>query len=150
VKLLAESTPALAGAAQVSKQNTVPQINRLSLCTSKVMVPTGNQVINDQFSTGQPNYREFLYNLVNFVGITQNFDGNGPYARLQFGGGPVLVGDPTPFGNPATLSDGINSAHTIEEPLGTQPRLSKQPPLKPKVRCYTNPVPDVNGSQGQV
>ena len=150
VKLLRESTPALAGAAQVSKQNTVPQFNRLSLCTSKVMVPTGNQVINDRFATGQPNYREFLYNLVNFAGMAQNFDGNGPYARAQVGGGSVLVGEPNPFGNKATLSDKINYAHTIEDPLGTQPRLGGKPPLKPEVRCYTNPVPDVNGSLGQV
>jgi phospholipid/cholesterol/gamma-HCH transport system substrate-binding protein len=150
VKLLRESTPALAGAAQASKKVTLPQLNRLSLCTSKVMVPTGNQVINDRFSTGQPNYREFLYNLVNFAGMAQNFDGNGPYARAQAGGGPVLVGEPNPFGNKATQSDKINYAHTIEDPVGTQPQLAKRPPLKPEVRCYTNPAPDVNGPLGQV
>jgi phospholipid/cholesterol/gamma-HCH transport system substrate-binding protein len=150
VKLLRESTPALAGAAQASKKITLPQLNRLSLCTSKVMVPTGDQVINDRFSTGQPNYREFLYNLVNFAGMAQNFDGNGPYARAQAGGGPVLVGEPNPSGNQDTLSDARNYAHTIEDPLGTQPQLAKRPPLKPEVRCYTNPVPDVNGPLGQV
>ena len=149
-RLLAESTPGLAGAAQAGKQTTLPQLNRLSLCTSKVMVPTANQVINDRFSTGQPNYREFLYTFVNFAGMAQNFDGNGPYARAQVGGGPVLVGEENPFGNKATLSDQRNYAHTIEDPLGTQPQLSKRPPLKPDVRCYTNPVPDVNGPQGQV
>jgi phospholipid/cholesterol/gamma-HCH transport system substrate-binding protein len=150
VRLLRESTPALAGAALVSKRNTVPQVNRLSVCTTKVMVPTGNQVIEDRFSTGGPNYREFLYNLVNFAGMAQNFDGNGPYARAQVGGGPVLVGEPNPKGNPATISDQINYAHTIEEPLGTQPQLGGKPPLKPEVRCYTNPVPDVNSGLGQV
>jgi len=148
-RLLRESTPGLAGAAQASKQTTLPQLNRLSLCTSRVMVPTGNQVINDRFSTGQPNYREFLYNLVNFAGMAQNFDGNGPYARAQAGGGPVLVGEENPFGNKATLSDQRNYAHTIEDPLGTQPQLGGKPPLKPEVRCYTNPVPDVNGTLGQ-
>jgi len=149
-RLLAKSTPGLAGAAQAGKQTTLPNLNRLSLCTSKVMVPTANQVINDRFSTGQPNYREFLYTFVNFAGMTQNFDGNGPYARAQAGGGPVLVGEDNPFGNPATLSDQRNYAHTIEDPLGTQPQLTKRPPLKPNVRCYTNPVPDLNGPQGQV
>jgi phospholipid/cholesterol/gamma-HCH transport system substrate-binding protein len=150
VKLLSESTPALAGAAQVSKQNTLPQLNRLSLCTTKVMVPTANQVINDRFSTGGPNYREFLYNLVNFAGMAQNFDGNGPYARAQVGGGSVLVGEPNPQANKATRSDRINYAHTIEDPQGTQPQLGGKPPSKPNVRCYTNPVPDVNGALGQV
>ncbi|HYH52781.1 MAG TPA: MlaD family protein [Solirubrobacterales bacterium] len=149
-RLLRESTPGLAGAAQASKKITLPQLNRLSLCTTQVMVPTAEQVINDRFSTGQPNYREFLYNLVNFSGMAQNFDGNGPYARAQAGGGPVLVGEPNPAGNPATLSDQRNYAHTIEDPHGTQPRLGGRPPLRPDVRCYTNPVPDVNGPLGQV
>jgi ABC-type transporter Mla subunit MlaD len=149
-RLLRESTPALAGAAQVSKVNTVPQINRLSVCTTKVMVPTMNQTIEDRFSTGGPNYREFLYNLVNFAGMAQNFDGNGPYARAQAGGGPALVGEPNPQGNPDTLSDGINYAKAIEEPLGTQPRLGGKPPFKPDVRCYTNSPPDVNGPLSQI
>jgi phospholipid/cholesterol/gamma-HCH transport system substrate-binding protein len=149
-KLLRESTPALAGAALVSKRTTVPQLNQLSVCTTKVMVPTMDQTIEDRFSTGGPNYREFLYNLVNFAGVAQNFDGNGPYARTQVGGGPVLVGEPNPKGNPDTLSDKINYAHTIENPLGTQPQLGGKPPLKPEVRCYTNSAPNVNGPLGQV
>ncbi len=149
-KLLAKSTPGLAGAAREGKRNTIPQINRLSLCTTQVMVPTGNQVIDDRFSTGGPNYREFLYNLVNFAAVAQNFDGNGPYARAQVGGGPVLVGEANPHSSPSVLSDNINYGHTIEDPLGTQPQLGKKPPLKPDVRCDTNPVPDVNGPLGQV
>ncbi|HET9592089.1 MAG TPA: MlaD family protein [Solirubrobacterales bacterium] len=150
VKLLQESTPGLAGAAQAGKQVTLPQLNQLSLCTSKVMVPTGNEVIDDRFSTGGPNYREFLYNLVNFAGVAQNFDGNGPYARTQVGGGDVLVGEPNPNAPKELLTEHVNYAHTIEEPQGTQPQLGGQPPLKPGVRCYTNPVPDVNGPLGQV
>jgi len=149
-KLLAKSTPGLAGAAREGKRNTIPQINRLSLCTSQVFVPAGNQVINDRFSTGQPSYREFFYLLSNFAASSQNFDGNGPYSRAQIGNGPVLVGEPNPFGNPATLSEGINYAHVLEQPLGTQPRLGTQPPLRPNVRCDSQPVPDVNGPLGQV
>lgn len=149
-RLLAKSTPGLAGAAQASKETTLPQLNQISLCTSKVMVPTGNEVINDRFSTEGPNYREFLYNLVNFAGMAQNYDGNGPYSRAQVGGGSVLVGESNPFGNRETLSDQINYAKTVEDPLGTQPRLGGKPPFKPEVRCYTNPVPDVNGPLGQV
>ncbi|HEU5253561.1 MAG TPA: MlaD family protein [Solirubrobacterales bacterium] len=150
VKLLRESTPALAGAAQASKQVTLPQLNRLSLCTTKVMVPTANQVVDDQFSTGGPNYREFLYNLVNFAGAAQNFDGNGPFTRAQIGAGPVLVGESNPRGNPNVQGDTIAYSHTIEDPKGTQPQMGGKPPHKPDVRCYTNPVPDVNGPLGQV
>jgi ABC-type transporter Mla subunit MlaD len=147
-KLLAESTPALAGAAVVSKRNTVPQINRLSVCTTKVMVPTGNEVINDRFSTGGPNYREFLYNLVNFASQAQNFDGNGPYFRLQGGGGGVLVGE----GNPSAPqgSEKVQYARTIAPSQGSQPQIGARPPLKPEVRCYTNTPPNVNGPLGQV
>jgi len=147
-KLLAESTPGLAGAAQAGKKVALPQLNRLSLCTSQVLVPTGNQVIDDQFSTGGPNYREFLYDLTNFAAAAQNFDGNGPFLRAQAGGGPLLVGEPNPEGN--LLSDKINYAHVVENPLGTQPQLGGQPELKPEVRCDTQPVPDVNGALGQV
>jgi phospholipid/cholesterol/gamma-HCH transport system substrate-binding protein len=147
-KLLAEATPGLAGAAQAGKESTLPQLNQLSQCTSKVLVPTGNQTIDDQFSTGGPNYREFLYDLVNFAGAAQNFDGNGPYLRAQAGGGPLLTGEPNPQGN--LLSDKINYAHVVENPSGTQPQLGGQPELKPEVRCDTQPVPDVNGPLGQV
>jgi phospholipid/cholesterol/gamma-HCH transport system substrate-binding protein len=148
-RLLAESTPGLAGAAQAAKETALSQLNQLSLCSTRVLVPTGNETINDQFSTGGPNYREFFYNLVNFAGAAQNFDGNGPYVRAQAGGGSLLVGEPNPGGNPETLSDQVNYAHVVHEPLGDQPQLGKQPPFKPEVKCFTNPVPDVNGPLGQ-
>jgi phospholipid/cholesterol/gamma-HCH transport system substrate-binding protein len=147
-RLLQELTPGLAGAAQAGKELTLPQFNQLSLCTSKVMVPTGNQTIEDRFSTGGPNYREFLYNLSNFAGFSQNYDGNGPFLRAQGGGGPVLVGEPNPQGERPI--EQTNYAHTIAPPLGNQPQLGGMPPLKPNVRCYTNPVPNVNGRLGQV
>jgi phospholipid/cholesterol/gamma-HCH transport system substrate-binding protein len=147
-KLLRESTPGLAGAAQEGKETALPQLNQLSLCTTKVLVPTANQTIEDRFSTGGPNYREFLYNLSNFAGAGQNFDGNGPFLRAQVGGGSTLVGEPNPNGNLST--EKINYAHSVASPIGNQPQLSGMPPLKPDVRCYTNPVPNVNGRLGQV
>jgi len=147
-KLLAEATPGLAGAAQAGNELTLPQINQLSLCTSNVLVPTGNQTIDDQFGTGGPNYREFFYTLTNFAGAAGNFDGNGPFLRAQVGGGPLLVGEANPQGN--LLSDKINYAHVYENPLGTQPQLGGQPEFKPEVRCDTQPVPDVNGPLSKV
>jgi phospholipid/cholesterol/gamma-HCH transport system substrate-binding protein len=147
-KLLREATPGLTGAAQAGKAVALPQLNRISLCTTQVLVPTGNQVINDQFSTGQPNYREFLYSLVDFAGWGQNFDGNGPFLRLQPGGGNLLVEQKNPKGNLAT--DKQDFAHTAAPPLGTQPQLGGRPPKKPEVRCDRNPVPDVNAGLGEV
>ena len=145
--------PGLAGAAQAGKEKTLPQLNQLSLCTTKVLVPTGNQTINDQFSTGGPNYREFLYALTDFAGAAQNFDGNGPSVRAQVGGGPVLVGEPNPKGNarPVRKRPRTNFAHTIADPIGNQPQLGRQAgTASPNIRCFKNPVPDVNGPLGQV
>jgi phospholipid/cholesterol/gamma-HCH transport system substrate-binding protein len=147
-KLLREAIPGLAGAAQAGKAVALPQLNRISLCTTKVLVPTGNQVINDQFSTGQPNYREFLYSLTDFSGWGQNFDGNGPFLRVQPGGGNLLVEQKNPKGNLST--DKQDFAHTVAPPLGTQPQLGGRPPLKPEVRCDSNPVPNVNAGLGHV
>jgi phospholipid/cholesterol/gamma-HCH transport system substrate-binding protein len=146
-RLLRESTPGLAGAAQAGKSNTIPQINRLSLCTSRVFVPTGNETIEDRFKTG-PNYREFFYYLANFAGVGQNFDGNGPYLRVQAGGGGVEVKQENPSGNLTT--DKQDWAHVAAPPIGVQPQLGGRPPKKPNVRCSTQPVPNVNGSLGQV
>jgi phospholipid/cholesterol/gamma-HCH transport system substrate-binding protein len=146
-RLLRESTPGLAGAAQAGKASTIPQTNRLSLCTSRVFVPTGNQTIEDGFQTG-PSFKEFFYFLANFSGATQNFDGNGPYLRVQPGGGGTLTKLENPFGNLTT--DKQAWAHVATAPEGIQPRLGGRPPKKPEVRCMTQPVPDVNGPLGQV
>jgi phospholipid/cholesterol/gamma-HCH transport system substrate-binding protein len=147
-RLLQEATPGLAGAAQAGKANTLPQINRLSLCTTKVLVPTNNQTINDQFSTGGPSYREFFFFLANLAGWGQNFDGNGPYLRVQAGGGSTLAQLQNPSGNLST--DKQDWAHVVAAPTGVQPQLGGRPPKKPDVRCSTNPVPDVNGPLGQI
>ncbi|MGE5280842.1 MAG: MlaD family protein [Chloroflexota bacterium] len=146
-KLLRELTPGFAAASQYGKALALPQLNRISLCTTKVLVPTGNQTIEDQFSTGQPSYREFLYTLTDFSGWGSNFDGNGPFARLQPGGGNLLVEAPAPEGNLTT--DKQVFAHTVAPPLGTQPQLGGRPPHKPEARCDSNPVPDLNGGLGQ-
>jgi len=145
-KLLAKSTPGLAGAAQAGKAVALPQLNQISLCTTKVLIPTGDQTINDGFSTG-PNSREFFYALTNFAGESQNFDGNGPFIRVQIGGGPQLFETPNPDGNLDT--DKAFYGNTISAPLGTQPQLGGQPPKKPNARCFKQPVPDVNGPLGQ-
>jgi len=147
-RLLQEGTPGLAGAAQAGKAITIPQANRLSLCTTNVLVPTADQTINDRFSTGGPNYREFFYYLVNFAGVTQNFDGNGPYLRAQPGGGDVLTMQRNESGNLTT--DKEDFAFTVAPPIGVQPQLGGRPPKKPDVRCSENPVPDVNGPLGQI
>jgi ABC-type transporter Mla subunit MlaD len=146
-RLLEESTPSLTAAAQAGKANTIPQINRISLCQTKVFAPANNQTIHDGFETG-PSYREFFYYLADFAGAQQNFDGNGSYLKVQPGGGDTLVKIENPSGNLST--DKQDWAHVVEAPTGVQPQLGGRPPKKPNVRCSTQPVPDVNGRLGQV
>lgn len=142
-KLLAKSTPGLTEAAFAGKSVTLPQLNQLSLCTSRVFVPTGNQVINDRFSTGVPSYREFFYTLSNLAGQVQTYDGNGPLLRIQAGGGSKLVS--TPNSTAEQVTDQVAFGHTAVAPIGTQPRVGGKPPINSSVPCYKNPVPDVNG-----
>lgn len=71
---LAESAPYLA--------STLDSLDRMSVCTTGVLVPTANEVIRDgQYSTGLTSWDEFLRGFVGLAGTTQNFDGNGAYAR---------------------------------------------------------------------
>jgi virulence factor Mce-like protein len=146
-KLLAEATPGLAGAAQAGKAIALPQLNRLSLCGTQVLIPTSEETINDQFSTGGPNYREFFYTLTDFAGQGQNFDGNGPYFRVQPGGGSTLLEGSNPTETVNTSQQ--NFAFSVEAPKGIQPQLGGRPPKKPNVRCDKNPVPDLNSGLGQ-
>jgi phospholipid/cholesterol/gamma-HCH transport system substrate-binding protein len=141
-RLLRDAAPGLAQATDATsgffKQQTL-----LARCTTGVLVPTGDVVVNDGFSTGQPNYNEFLYSVVNLNGIVQGFDGNGPYARFQSGGGPTLVQGVFPG---ASAGNGINFSNLIEAPQGVQPVVpSARPPFRMDFPCKNNPVPDING-----
>ncbi len=122
----------------------LPQLTLASRCFSGVVVPAGNTVIDDSFSTGEPNFHEFFYGLVGLAGSGQGFDGNGSYIRVNAGGGPTLVKAPNPGGGTA---NSIAYGNTISAPLGTQPAYQKSgaPPYRPNVPCYQDPVPDLNG-----
>lgn len=133
-----------------SLSNFFPQLNLTSRCVSSTLIPTGNVVLSDpNFSTGQPNYREFFYNLVNLAGQGQGFDGNGALLRVSAGGGPQLVMSPNPGGGP--VNDKIY-AHTISSMLGTQPAYQSQgePPYRPEVPCFQSGVPNLNGPASAV
>jgi hypothetical protein len=146
-RLLAKATPGLAEAAQAGKAVALPQLNQIGLCTTKVVVPVGNQTLGGPDSTGGPTYREFFYLWSNFAGQGENFDGNGPYFRLQPGGGSVLVHGANPKGNLTT--DQVNWANTVAAPSGVQPQLGGRPAKKDTVPCYKNPAPDLNSGLGE-
>ncbi len=153
-KLLRKSSPALAKVSATTK-GFFDQQTSFARCISEVFIPAGDSVINDPFSTGQPNYREFFYSTVQLAGESQGFDGNGPYVRFESGGGGTLVQGDNPGGLPGTGSaflpgSAFNFANVQEAPQGQQPYLpDAPPPYRPDVPCANNPVPDVNGPAAQ-
>ncbi len=134
-------------------QNLIGLFNQLGLtsrCVSDVLVPTGNVVINDQFGTGEENYKEFFYGAAAQAGEGANFDGNGQFLRIQPGGGPVQVSTPIPGGN-ALLQDDVLYGNTITAPTGTQPlKPAKAPEVNLTTPCYTNDLSALNGPQAAV
>jgi hypothetical protein len=147
-RLLGDSAEPLARTARTSL-DLFPELENLSRCADEVLEPTGDIVVNDGFSNGQPNFQEFFYGAVDLAGEGQGFDGNGFFQRLQSGGGPVLVGTPNPLstGQAGNLRVYGNA---IEEPDGVQPVVAadEYPPLRMGVPCHTNAIPDVNGPAG--
>jgi phospholipid/cholesterol/gamma-HCH transport system substrate-binding protein len=141
--LAAQLAPTAEELAQVTDEalDLLPQTDLASRCTRDVILPTGDVVIQDEFTTGVENYKEFFYALVGLSGEGQNFDGNGMYVRFQTGGGSQ------------TLSLGSASANTgelfgnaIALPLGNRPAYpGRRPPYRPTVPCYTQTLPNLNG-----
>jgi ABC-type transporter Mla subunit MlaD len=143
-KLLRKTAPGLAGVNQAATQ-LFPQVTALSQCSNKVLIPTSDAkiTVDQRWDSGEANYYEFFYGLVNLAGTSQAFDGNGPYLRVQPAGGPTLVQDANPTGRPG---DQVNFTNTISAPLGIQPVLpSSAPPFRMDVPCANNSAPNVNG-----
>ena len=148
-KLLRSSAPGLAKATAASKK-LFPETLALAKCSVHNMIPAADTPItaDSTWSVGQPNFYELFYGLVNLAGAGQGFDGNGPYVRIQPGGGPVLVRNPNPTGQAANQ---FNFTTTIEAPDGIQPVLpTSTPPFRMDVACHKNDLPDVNGPAAAV
>ncbi|MGI8462308.1 MAG: MlaD family protein [Solirubrobacterales bacterium] len=139
--LTARTAPNLAEATAAGTE-LMPQIENFSRCVTDVLVPTGDTVIEDEFSSGQQVFNEFFYGLVNGAGASANFDGNGVYARINPGGGEIQARSQNP--NTAAPNDFL-AANLIVPTTGTQPTLSKKPPFRGDVACHTNSVPELNG-----
>jgi virulence factor Mce-like protein len=137
---LAPATRDLAQATDAAIQ-LLPQTNLASLCATKVILPTGDVPIQDEFTTGVENYKEFFYTLVGLSGEGQNFDGNGMYVRFQPGGGTQTVS----LGS-ATSSSGQLFGNNVAVPLGNRPFYpGHRSPYKPKATCYKQKLPNLNG-----
>jgi phospholipid/cholesterol/gamma-HCH transport system substrate-binding protein len=119
----------------------LPETDLVSKCLRDVVLPEGDQVINDEFTTGRENYKEFFYALVGIAGEGQNTDGNGMYVRFQTGGGSQQVS----LGSKGSNSGELFGNNT-QVPLGNRPAYpGKRPPYMPNVPCYTQKIANVNG-----
>jgi phospholipid/cholesterol/gamma-HCH transport system substrate-binding protein len=149
---LAAATPYLAETAAASP-GLFGEIELLSRCATGVLEPTGNIVVSDagpgfDFTTGQSNFREFFYSLVQQAGETQNFDGNGRYLRFQSGGGDELVQTDNPGG---PFQQTRNYGNAVEVPIGVRPVVDGAlPEFRMDVPCYRNDVPLVNGPEAAI
>ena len=114
-----------------------PQIELASRCATDVVLPTGDVVIKDEFESGAPNYKEFLYSMVGLSGEGQNFDGNGQYVRFQPGGGSNTV---------SAGSQGSQLYGNAFPGVGTRPKMPpRKPPYNDDTDCFRSQKPDLNG-----
>jgi phospholipid/cholesterol/gamma-HCH transport system substrate-binding protein len=119
----------------------LPQTDLVSKCASRVVLPTGDVVIRDEFQTGRENYKDFFYAMVGLAGEGQNFDANGMYVRFQTGGGSQLVS----LGQ-GSAGAAPQFADLPTPPLGNRPfNPGKIPPYVSDQPCYRQRPPDLNG-----
>jgi virulence factor Mce-like protein len=134
--------PGLANLA-ASTKTFLPSIDDFDRCITNVILPSGNLKIDDgQFSVPTESYKELWYAMVGQAGEGAGFDGNGSFLRLVAQPGPLnLETGKTNYGKQSYF------ATTALPPLRTAPAFTaKLPPLRRDVKCYTQPVPNVNGA----
>jgi phospholipid/cholesterol/gamma-HCH transport system substrate-binding protein len=121
----------------------LPQVDLVNRCALDVLLPTGDEVIQDgPLTTGVENYKEFFQTLVGLSGESQNFDGNGQYTRFQPGGGSQTVS------TGETTGVGKLFGNAVFQPLGTRPAFpAKRPPYNRKVACYRNKRPNLDAAK---
>jgi phospholipid/cholesterol/gamma-HCH transport system substrate-binding protein len=148
-RVLREAAPGLAQVAASSK-DLFPQMELAGLCTTQNLVPAADSEITSdaagaQFNIGEPNFQELFYTAAQLASAGQPFDGNGPYLRLQPGGGAQFLRAENPGGLPGL--DTRNFGYGAEAPIGIQPALPDGvPAFRMDVPCHTNDVPNLNGA----
>jgi phospholipid/cholesterol/gamma-HCH transport system substrate-binding protein len=118
------------------------QVDLLSRCGTKVLIPTANARIEDGPRTaGTSVFAEFLSATVGANGAAQTFDGNGFMLRGHPGGG----GTPVVSGTTRWMREPVYG-NALAPPEGTRPAApGALPPHRPGVPCHRNRPPDLNG-----
>jgi phospholipid/cholesterol/gamma-HCH transport system substrate-binding protein len=141
--LARELSPATADLARLTDRAIalLAQTDLTAKCARDVILPTGDVVIRDEFTTGVENYKEFLYTLVGLSGEGQSFDGNGMMVRFQPGGGSQQVSLGSRSSNTGELF-----GNSVGVPLGNRPSYpGRRPPYRPEQPCHRQTRPDLNG-----
>ena len=118
-------------------------LDRIARCWTENILPTGEVVINDPPQPSGPTAeQEFFQTFTGLASATQNFDGNGHYARSTVAGGafPIKTANLPGFG--------ISHANAVLPPLGTRPAFTNSlPPVNFDADCHSNPRPDLNSAR---
>jgi phospholipid/cholesterol/gamma-HCH transport system substrate-binding protein len=130
---LRRATPPLASLAS-SSTDVLGELRALSSCTANVIVPTGNDRIQDKaFPSHGPVYTEFPKTLPNLAGESRSFDANSPWFKVLGSGGVETL----------NLGNGLFGS-TLEPIVGVNPPpVRSRPPLRPEVPCETQTPPDL-------
>jgi len=130
---LRSATPPLAGLA-VSSTSALGQLRALASCTSNVLVPTGNDKIEDKaFPTHGPVYQDLAKFLPGLAGESRSFAANAQFFKVLGTGGAETL----------NLGNGLFGS-TLDPIVGNNPPpVRNRPPLRPDVPCETQEQPDL-------
>lgn len=112
-------------------------------CLLRNAVPVlKTEVPDGKLSTGEPVYRDLLYNLVGFAGTAQNFDGNGFGVRYYATFGDEIV---------STQSGSATLYSSQELPvIGSRPKTDGTPPeFRPDAPCSEQERTDLRSETGR-
>ena len=142
--LAEELSPATADLARLIDRASelLPQTDLASKCLRDVVLPAGDLVVQDEFTNGEENYKEFFYALVGIAGEGQNFDGNGMYVRFQTGGGSQTLSLGAELDEPRRSS----SATSSRRRWATVPRIrASARPTSPRCPATRRSCPTSTG-----
>ncbi len=130
---LRSATPPLAKVA-VSTTSVLGKLRTLASCTTNVLVPTGNDKIEDKaFPTHGPVFQDLGKFLPGLAGESRSFDGNAQFFKVLGTGGAETL----------NLGNGLFGT-TLEPIVGNNPPpVRNRPPLRPDVPCETQEQPDL-------
>jgi ABC-type transporter Mla subunit MlaD len=128
-----QATPPL-NTVTTSATSVLGKLRELASCASNVLVPTGNDKIQDKnFPTHGPVFQDLAKFLPGLAGESRSFDGNGQFFKVLGTGGAETL----------NLGNGLVGS-TFAPIVGVNPPpVRDRPPLRPDVPCETQDPPNL-------